>query len=75
VVLNALLAFPLSTNEMVKALGLKSKTGALKRTVSELFGQGLIEYTIPAKPNSRLQKYRLTSKGRQALSAGNGGEK
>lgn len=24
---------------------------------------GVIEYTIPAKPNSRLQKYRLTAKG------------
>jgi hypothetical protein len=26
---------------------------------------GLLEYTIPGKPNSRLQKYRLTEKGRK----------
>ena len=27
----------------------------------------LAEYTIPDKPNSRLQKYRLTAAGRVAL--------
>jgi len=27
----------------------------------------LLEYTIPEKPNSRLQKYRLTAKGRAWL--------
>ena len=29
--------------------------------------EGLIEYAIPDKPNSRLQKYRLTERGRTHL--------
>jgi predicted transcriptional regulator len=28
-----------------------------------------MEYTIPDKPQSRLQKYRLTDKGRQLVAA------
>lgn len=55
---------PLSMNELVNNLGLKSKTGSLKRTVGELLAKKLLVYTIPDKPNSRLQKYRLTEKGR-----------
>lgn len=64
-ILAALSNAPLSMNELVTALGLKTKTGSLKRTMSELLADGLIEYTIPGKPSSRLQKYRLTDKGRQ----------
>ena len=56
-----------SANELVVRLGLESKTGAFKRTLQELLRQGFVEYTIPSKPTSRLQKYRLTDKGRQFL--------
>ncbi len=38
-----------------------------KRTVSELLNDSSIKYTVPDKPNSRLQKYRLTEKGLKLL--------
>ena len=64
-ILNALSDSPLSAAELMKALGLKTKTGAFKRIVKDLLQDELIAYTIPEKPNSRLQKYRLTAKGAQ----------
>ncbi len=57
----------LSARALANALGLHSKTGALKRTLGEMLADGLIEYTLPDKPSSRLQQYRLTPAGRRAL--------
>ena len=48
-------------------MGLKTKTGALKRTVNEMLGASWIEYTLPEKPASRLQRYRITSSGKEVL--------
>lgn len=62
-ILHALAPAPLSANELIAHLNLRSKTGAFKRAIKELLDDGLIEYTLPEKPNSRLQKYRLTGKG------------
>ncbi len=58
-ILQALEQSPLSANELVGVLLLKSKTGAFKRTIRDLLDRELIEYTVPDKPSSRLQKYRL----------------
>jgi hypothetical protein len=44
---------------LAEAIGLGSKTGALKRTLRELIADGRVAYTLPDKPTSRLQRYRL----------------
>lgn len=62
-ILALLASAPLSANELVTRLGLKSKTGAFKRAIKRLLEAGLIEYTLPDTVQSRLQKYRITEKG------------
>jgi ATP-dependent DNA helicase RecG len=66
-VLTALTEGPRSAADLVAVLELGTKTGAFKRSMKSLLEQECIAYTIPDKPNSRLQKYRLTDKGRAWL--------
>jgi ATP-dependent DNA helicase RecG len=66
-ILRMLLINPLSMIEIVHSLKLKSKTGALKRAVKDLLSEEYIEYTVPEKPASRSQKYRLTQKGKEKI--------
>lgn len=61
---------PRSSAEIAAALGHKSLSGNLRKRLPALRQAGLLAYTIPDKPRSRLQKYRLTDKGRQALERG-----
>jgi ATP-dependent DNA helicase RecG len=61
-VLSELLSGPLSKAEISTTLGMKGVPGHIHRMVRELLVEGSIEYTIPEKPNSRLQKYQLTNK-------------
>ncbi|MBS0585739.1 MAG: putative DNA binding domain-containing protein [Verrucomicrobia bacterium] len=58
-VLDLLKKGPLSKGELSQALGHKHISGALKKTLISLLKQEKIAYTIPNKPNSRLQKYKL----------------
>ncbi len=58
---------PMQKSELSKSLGQKAISAQLNAVVRKLVADQLIEYTIPNKPNSRLQKYRLTEKGRMKL--------
>ncbi len=55
------------------ALGLSDRKSFRARHLKPALDDGLIEMTIPDKPNSRLQKYRLTVKGRQVMAQHGGG--
>lgn len=58
-----------SRQEILKGVGLSNVYLNYKRHIVPLLEQKLLEMTIPQKPNSRLQKYRLTDKGRALLTA------
>lgn len=53
----------LSRKDLLQTLHLKNDENLRKRYINPAISLGLIEMTIPDKPNSRYQKYRLTDKG------------
>ncbi len=61
--LDALKGESLGRTELQLALRLKGQANFRDRYLLPALAAGLIEMTIPGKPNSRLQKYRLTPKG------------
>jgi ATP-dependent DNA helicase RecG len=54
-------------SSIAKSLGKTGRTRYLSDLMKKLLNDELVEYTIPDKPNSRLQKYRLTQKGRKVI--------
>ncbi len=58
---------PQSTPTLLEGLGYDTRTGNFKRALAVLLERGLLVRTIPDKPRSRGQKYRLTDRGRAWL--------
>lgn len=57
----------LSRKEIFAAIELNGDSRAFKRHIAPLLAEGFIEMTVPDKPNSRLQKYRITKKGAEVI--------
>ncbi len=55
--------------ELAKLLGHQTVSGELHKQIKRMLSLGWLEMTLPEKPNSRLQKYRLSVKGYEILSA------
>jgi len=58
---------PTTRAELQKRAGLRDREHFLNSCLNPLLEAGLLEMTIPDKPRSSKQKYRLTEKGRQVL--------
>ncbi len=54
--------------ELQELLGIKHRPHFMESYMNPALNGGFIEMTVPDKPKSRLQKYRLTEKGRKYLS-------
>ena len=66
-VLALLVDDPMSKSAIARSLGHRSVSGGLNRVIRRLRRDGLVEYTLPEKPNSSRQEYRLTPTGQLAL--------
>lgn len=60
---------PRSRQELQQSLALRNNEHFRKAYLVPALASGLLEMTIPDKPNSRLQKYRLTQEGRTWLAS------
>lgn len=63
-VLKTLEGTTLSRKELFDSIGMNCDTRSFNRHIKPLLSEGFIEMTVPDKPNSRMQKYRLTDYGK-----------
>ena len=71
----AAMAGEMKRTELQEALALKHEEHFREAYLTPTLQLGLVEMTIPDKPKSRLQKYRITSKGRAWLAAHGKGDR
>jgi hypothetical protein len=64
----------MSREELQTALRLQDRKSFRELYLAPALEESLVEMTLPDKPNSRLQKYRLTAKGMAALTEQTGPE-
>ena len=57
----------MTRKDIMNGLGLKDEKHFREHYQQKGVGMGLIEMTIPNKPTSRFQKYRMTEVGRSLL--------
>jgi len=57
----------MTREELQASLQLQDRKSFREIYLAPALAEGLIEMTVPDKPRSRLQKYRLTEKGRAVL--------
>ena len=58
---------PATGRELLTASGYSTRTGNFKRAIERHLAMNLLELTIPDKPRSGKQRYRLTAAGRRIL--------
>ena len=58
---------PQTTAQLLEGLGYKTRTGNFKRVLARMLEIDCLEWTIPDRPRSKNQRYRLTDTGQRKL--------
>ncbi|VEN72698.1 hypothetical protein EPICR_10197 [Candidatus Desulfarcum epimagneticum] len=58
---------PLSKSDIAKNMGKEKPSRYLNDVMKRMVEAKRVEYTIPKKPTSRFQRYRITADGRRSL--------